>query len=313
MEEYAARIELDPEPQSAPEARRWVRSVLEEVDRPDLIESAAAGVSELVTNGILHANTSISLVMQAFAERVVISVTDRTPVPNQTGLDPSTMGDEESTVGRGLHIVRAYASDWGVASSRHGKVIWFVPSEDASAVDTAFPALDLLGDEESGEPTVSGPLVRVTMVHAPVFLLRHFHERWNELLREMYLIALGEPSDLQALASELTDLVSLTRAARWMTPESTADFTEAVRSGVDRVDLTLDVPGEAGTAFRRVLEISKALEEVQHQDLLLYVGGGEQGDQLRDWWFGEIARQVAGDPPTPWAGSFTVDPAWHSS
>lgn len=309
MEEYAARIELEPEPQSAPGARRWVREVLEELGRPDLTESAAAGVSELVTNGILHAHTSISLVLQAFAERVVISVTDRSPVPNQTGLDPTTIRDEESTVGRGLHIVRACADDWGVASSRHGKVIWFVPATDPATVEVAFPALELLGDEESSEPPVAGPLVRVEMRDAPVFLLRHFHERWSELLREMHLIALGEPSTLQGLAEELIDLVPLTRAARWMTPESTADFAEAVSTGRERLDLVLDVPRDAASAFSKVLEISRALDEVRHEDLL-FVGAGEQGNQLRDWWFGEIARQVReGASPRPWAGSYDVDSA----
>lgn len=313
MEDYAARIELDPQPQAAAQARRWMRDVLDEIGRPELAESASAGLSELVTNGILHAHTTISVSVRYFRRRVVVTVTDRSPVPTPTPLGSGSSHREESTVGRGLRIVRAYATDWGVTSSQHAKAIWFVPSEGPHAVDLTAADVDLLGAEETAEPVVHGSVVRVVMRDAPVLLLRHYQERWNELLREMHLIALGEPSDLQALASELTDLVSLTRAARWMTPESTADFTEAVTTGVDRVDLTLDVPRDAGTAFRRVLEISKALEEVQHQDLLLYVGGGEQGDQLRDWWLGEIARQVAGDPPTPWAGSFTLDPAWHSS
>jgi hypothetical protein len=28
--------------------------------------------------------------------------------------------------------------------------------------------------------------------------------------------------------------------------------------------------------------------------------------QWREWWFGEIVRQLDGSPPTPWRGALTV-------
>lgn len=314
MEDFAARVELDPVPRSATQARRWVHDVLDQIDRPELAESAAVAVSELVTNGILHAQTSISLVVQTFGARVVITVTDRSPVPAHARFSPTTPREEETTVGRGLRIVRAYAVDWGVTSSPHGKAIWFVPSDGARSVEAlSFPEVDLLGEEETGEPPVAGPRVRVRLLDAPVLVLRHFQDKWNELLRELQLIALGEPSALQSLAQELIDLVPITRATRWLTPESMAAFFESTLSGMERVDLELDVPTAAAPAYARLQEITRVLDGSEHQDSLLYLSGGEQAHQLRDWWFGGIARQLAGEPPQRWRGDFRVATADQNS
>ena len=47
-------LPLEPDPESVKEARAWVREVLERLDREDIVETAELGVSELVTNAILH-------------------------------------------------------------------------------------------------------------------------------------------------------------------------------------------------------------------------------------------------------------------
>jgi len=312
MEDYAARIELAPEPQSAARARRWMRQVLDDIERPELTESAATGVSELVTNGILHANTSISLLLQTFGERVIITVTDRSAVPT-TRVGAEATHDEESTVGRGLQIVRAYATDWGVTSSQHGKAIWFAPAETARAISLhSLPAFDLLGHEEASEPSVEGPYRRVVLRDTPIAVLRGYLERWSELLRELHLIALGEPSPLQTLAQGITDLVPMTRGTRWMTAESAADLAESAVTGSDRLDLEFDVPVQAAAAFSRLLELLQRLDTDEHQDQLLLFAGGDRAAALRDWWFGQFAAQLEGAAPRPWTGAFDPAEIWQS-
>jgi anti-sigma regulatory factor (Ser/Thr protein kinase) len=307
MRDFAARLELEPEPRSAAAARAWTREVLREIRREDLAESATAGVSELVTNGILHAQTPIMLVLQTFGERVVLTVTDRSPVHAAVRLSPTVPRDEDSTVGRGLRIVRAYARDWGVTSSPHGKSIWFVPAETPHSVSpSVLPELDLLGDEEPAETVIEGPRARVYLIGTPVAVLRYFQDRWNEIVREMQLIALAEPSDLQALADELCELVPATRAARWMSADSSAAITEAVLAGEDDLDLELEIPLRARDAFARTLEITRDLENREHRESLLSVSGSTQSMQWREWWFGEIVRQLDGSPPTAWRGALTV-------
>jgi hypothetical protein len=62
----------------------------------------------------------------------------------------------------------------------------------------------------------------------------------------------------------------------------------------------------ARDAFARTLEITRDLENREHRESLLSVSGSTQSVQWREWWFGEIVRQLDGSPPTPWRGALTV-------
>ncbi|MGH3385580.1 MAG: ATP-binding protein [Nocardioidaceae bacterium] len=309
MADFAARVELAPEPRSAATARRWMREVLESIARDDLVESASAGVSELVTNGILHAHTALLLVVQAFDERVVVSVTDRSPLEGRARLGPSVEHDRDSTVGRGLRIVRAYASEWGITTSAHGKAIWFVPLEASSidAPDIAGPELELLGEQESVAPDEHGPVVPVVLRDAPLAVIRQFQDSWIELIRELQLIALGEPSELQALAQEFSELVPQVRTSRWITAESADAIPAARAAGKDRVDVRLEIPTSMRDSYIRVEAILDHLDAQRHHELLLYLSGGAQDVKVRDWWLSEIIRQLDGAPARPWDGAFEVD------
>jgi anti-sigma regulatory factor (Ser/Thr protein kinase) len=133
-----ARAQFPPEPRSAAAARHWIREQLNELGRTDLVACAEAGVSELVTNGILHAQTSIGLQISDTRERVVIEVYDGSPMSRQPEVDAAIPGAMESTIGRGLRIVRANAREWGVSTTLHGKAIWFQPAPSpTNGVETA--------------------------------------------------------------------------------------------------------------------------------------------------------------------------------
>ncbi|MPZ97090.1 MAG: hypothetical protein GEU96_19810 [Propionibacteriales bacterium] len=312
MADFAARVELAPEPRSAATARRWIREVLEGIGRDDLVESASAGVSELVTNGILHAHTALLIVVQAFDQRVVVSVTDRSPLEGRARLRPAVQQDRDSTVGRGLRIVRAYASEWGITTSAHGKAIWFVPLEASSIVApdiTTGPELEMLGEQESVAPDEHGPVVPVVLRDAPLAVIRQFQDSWIELVRELQLIALSEPSELQALAHEFSELAPQVRAARWITEESAAAIPAARAAGKDRVDVRLEIPTSLRDSYIRVDAILDHLDIQRHHELLLYLSGGAQAVQVRGWWFGEIIRQLDGASARPWEGAFEVDEA----
>ena len=47
-------LPLEAEPSAVADARRWVVDACRELERDDLIECAELGVSELVTNAVLH-------------------------------------------------------------------------------------------------------------------------------------------------------------------------------------------------------------------------------------------------------------------
>jgi anti-sigma regulatory factor (Ser/Thr protein kinase) len=142
------RTQFPPEPRSAAEARHWVRDHLNDLGRADLVPSAEAGVSELVTNGILHAQTSIGLLLTRSRERVVIEVYDGSPMVHQPAVDAAFNAMTDSTIGRGLRIVRAHAQEWGVSTGSHGKAVWFQPA--ASDVPTN-------GSGERARPVAAAP------------------------------------------------------------------------------------------------------------------------------------------------------------
>lgn len=113
---------------SVPAARRFVAAALQAWGREESSPDAELLVSELATNCTLHARTE-------FQVRVVLDpsgclrleVSDRSPRPPRQ----RTFGVDAST-GRGLHLVAALSSDWGVHLREDGKTVWALlrPGED---------------------------------------------------------------------------------------------------------------------------------------------------------------------------------------
>jgi hypothetical protein len=93
----------------------------------DVVEAAELLTSELATNCVRHAHTAFELAVDARAE-IRIEVRDtgeghpelRSPTPHDAS-------------GRGLRIVEAMASAWGVSPSASGKVVWFTLAEQSHA------------------------------------------------------------------------------------------------------------------------------------------------------------------------------------
>jgi anti-sigma regulatory factor (Ser/Thr protein kinase) len=106
---------------SVGEARLFVRDALSETDAPqDLVDSAVLLVSELATNVTLHARTDVRVTLRFEGEALWAEVKDWNSRLPQACLPP-----EDATTGRGLQLVEAIASSWGVERDSDGKVVWF--------------------------------------------------------------------------------------------------------------------------------------------------------------------------------------------
>lgn len=115
-------IELLPTPSSVAQARRWSREVLDRVGAPELADTTALLVSELVSNVVLHAHTPCCLRIAVGRGRIRIEVqdgSDRLP-----GLKEKT--DPLAQSGRGMQLVEGLSEAYGVEPNpAGGKRVWF--------------------------------------------------------------------------------------------------------------------------------------------------------------------------------------------
>ena len=112
------------------------RFVADEASRlpANVVSDAELLVSELVTNAVVHGRSAITLRVNVDPPGIGIAVHDRGEDTIEVPPDPPDPG---TPGGRGLQIVRALATAWGVTPSDPppGKTVWFrlEPGLDANA------------------------------------------------------------------------------------------------------------------------------------------------------------------------------------
>jgi anti-sigma regulatory factor (Ser/Thr protein kinase) len=86
----------------------------------DVAEVSALLANELVANALAHGEGSISLSTEICVDCIRVAVTDEgTVLPVLRESNPTAEN------GRGLSIVDALATRWGVDPAGHGKSVWF--------------------------------------------------------------------------------------------------------------------------------------------------------------------------------------------
>lgn len=154
-------MELQALPSRIGQVRRIISAQLRYWHLDPLIDQAALGVTELLTNVHRHAqpDKSCTVEMELLLERLTVSVHDHDPrLP--TVREPSA----SSTSGRGLALIAAVSESWGVLPrGGAGKVVWFtlpapsrcfvLPPHPVYGATTDGPfELDSLTYLESGTP-----------------------------------------------------------------------------------------------------------------------------------------------------------------
>lgn len=106
---------------SVGEARVFVREVLAETGADaDVVDSAELLVSELAANVAIHARTDLLVTIRVEEGALWAEVKDW-----NTRMPQPSMAPPDATSGRGLQLVEAIASGWGVERNADGKVVWF--------------------------------------------------------------------------------------------------------------------------------------------------------------------------------------------
>lgn len=235
-----AELTLGREPDAVPRARRLVRSALRE-EMPDVAGDAELVISELVTNAALHGGAPITVrVLVNRVARLEVHDTGRSaPILLRQGTDAMT--------GRGLSMVAAIASAWGVEPAEDGKTVWAVLDANQPHRSPAAPIdLDaLLEAWADDDPTTATYTVRLGPVSTELLLAAKSHI--DNVVRELMLMREGEASSGVMLPPELSQLIQTV----------TVDFAEA-RTEIKRQAAAAAARGEVLTDLELHLSLAAA-------------------------------------------------------
>lgn len=121
-------MELQALPSRIGQVRRILSAQLRYWHQDPLIDRAALGVTELLTNVHRHAQPDkvCTVEIELLLDRLTVSVHDHDPrLPEVQDVDPT------ATCGRGLAMIAAVSESWGVRpDGESGKVVWFTLPSD---------------------------------------------------------------------------------------------------------------------------------------------------------------------------------------
>ncbi len=298
------QVTLQPESSAAGAARRWVKRELTRRSRFELLDSAVLGVSELVTNALLHVRGLINVRIVDSEDHLVIEVHDSsTSLANDQLASTVTPAHHPSTVGRGLQIVDSISSSWGVDYEDAGKCVWFAPSPGVPA--GGRQGLALRERPPRHDHRASPDTVKVELIDLPLHLLLHYRIRFRDLRRELTLIAL-DAEERSSVAGRLTAVARKLESFSQVGTEAEQDIALALDDGLDRMTARYELPLGA---VRGIIELRDLLTEADaycRQRRMLTLASGPQENALRSWYLGELIAQAEGAAPTPWPGSFVV-------
>ena len=129
---------------SVPQARWFVRRELEAWGAPDVVDTAALVTSELVTNAVLHAGTTVRVAVRLDDFRLRVEVQDLHP-GRALPVGPARPPDD-SEHGRGLLITAAVATSWGVDYTDTTKRVWLEIAREAGPATVRAP---VEGDQDA--------------------------------------------------------------------------------------------------------------------------------------------------------------------
>lgn len=299
-------LTLPANPRAVKLARVWVGKVLHELGRDDLADSAELGVSELVTNAIVHSRPPVAVRVRGTRAHPRIEVADRSLVPPRPGLLASSDGDL-LTFGRGLGLVAVNSSAWGsdLDQDGHGKTVWFEPVHepdgDVVPVGELFDPAELVARLDATQPPAE--TVEITLLGTPVVGLLDLLRYHGELRRELRLVALTNP-DRYPLAVQFSDLASRVEQERSQSTGIEQGLSDAEHAGAAQVDLPGVTPQTAPATMRALRDLLERVYAFLEEETLLTASPTTRQLEVQAWYLDEYVHQGAGGSPRAWAGGY---------
>jgi PAS domain-containing protein len=301
------------------------------------VDAAELACTELVTNVVLHAHTTMTVTVESLTDELRVAVSD-----TSTELPRQRTGTEGATTGRGLLLVAQIAATHGVRRDPIGKTVWFTLRAPVPGDDDEPTAEDLLGmweDEPDGASgalsssraddggAVRAPTARrpVRLVGLPALLWLAAEEHHRTLLRELVLYQAesegpAPETGLSAGQREDADLVAAGAAHTLLGGAVAAAVRQAQAAGQARrplpvehpadlpwvpstMDLELDVASGAVADFAALQDALDLAERLAEGGRLLARPGLPEIVAVRDWACEQVLAQASGSPAGAWPGT----------
>jgi anti-sigma regulatory factor (Ser/Thr protein kinase) len=297
----SSQLTLDVSSRSAADARQWVSDVCERLDRDDLVECAALGVSELVSNAVLHGEAPIIVRVRGTASHPRIEVHDGStsaPVPPEPARHLGELDDLDAllvTFGRGLSIVARCADAYGATIELDHKIVWFEPSrqmhEDID-VNWVIDRSSRPGTEPIGEGAVE-----IILRDLDLDIYDSLARQYGELKRELRLLSLGHQDDYP-LAANLTAMFD--SFERQFPGTYHVAVRDAVRRGQRVADIPVQMLPESKDILVTMAEMFDLADAFCRAERLLTIERTPLQREFHLWILGEVIAQLDGREPKPW-------------
>ncbi len=297
------------QPASVPAARRFVKDALHDWGWETVADDIGLCVSELTTNATLHSGSTyfhVELVERPGAVRLTVADTGMGSVDvlaRQPELSDAFLHDLSvegtAATGRGMFLVAALASRWGIDELPEGKCVWAEFGPGSTPADAADPAAAHVTRHRPAPVLDPAEWAVVRFRSCPAALLVAHDDNLAEFTRELQLIGdrLSEPS-FQRLAAVLSGYVAQ-HAANWDPARIIAH--EAVRDGRELVDIDVLATRGIRASIGYLRSLVNEAESLSRQGRLMTLPAAEPVQRLRDWLEGEFLAQVEdGAEPLPY-------------
>ena len=285
------------------EARRLLRDVLREAERPEWLDSAELAVSEVVTNAVLHAHSDVRLRAAVYDDVVCVEVGDRNPnAPVMRHYDAS------ASTGRGLGLVAQLAVACGVRSDGgDGKSIWFCIGSDERAGGATEWAIE---DFASAADERCRTIVLRAMPPTLWLAARQHHDA---ILRELALYA-AEHDHVDVdfaqvdqartrISGAVARAVEEAHVAGRTKPAVPVGHPSPLPWVPDDFDLELAIDPADTSSFLALPDALDLAERLAVNGELLILPGLPEIIAVRDWACEQVVAQLAGSPAAPWPGT----------
>lgn len=304
-----ASVALEPSLDSAAAARHFVRDHLVEWDVEELVDDALLAISELVTNAILHARSTIDVRLELVDDRLRVEVHDRSARP--VLLDSVVAGvveervpgmidgrqeipslDDQTSTGRGLFIVASVAAALGEQLDHDGKTVWFELDRKPSGMGGTMVV-------QAARVHPDAPVVAIRLVGLVPSVVIAADEHLDDLLRELPLVR----GDGESEAGAFVDCAREVRADHPDIERVAEAARVAASRGRDTFDVTLELSVTAADHIAKLHDLAAGAQRLCRDGIVLTLPAADRVLDFWNWLTNELQRQlVRAEGPTAFPG-----------